>query len=109
MTALIKRLDEIDGRVAKAPADAWTGFNDDEGKLVIQGRAVWNLVRHAPADLAFLSRLVRMAAEVKCEQLHEWVDRFKREAAQGSILDLPTDRQYEEIPCGCFDGDEATA
>ena len=36
----------------------------------------------------------------------EWVERFKREAAQGTLLDLPQDRQYDEIPCGCFDGDD---
>lgn len=35
----------------------------------------------------------------------EWIARFKAEDAQGKLFTMAGDRAFDEIPCGCFDGD----
>lgn len=99
MSDAMKRLDEIEARLKAAPPEVWTGFNDTEGRLVIEGRRVWDLVRHARADLALLLKATRAYQEwgerviAHCEAMNfntreeEWIaeefEEIRRELAGG--------------------------
>jgi hypothetical protein len=80
MTALLKRLAAIEaGMRAATPFDfdRWTDSNSGvwdadrglDGQTLHVSGHTWRFIQHAPADFAYLLRIVRMAAEAECERL----------------------------------------
>lgn len=47
----------------------------------------------------------KVRAQWHGRSVEEWRERFRAEDAQGKLFTLTGDRNFDEIPCACFDGD----